>query len=436
MKRLQDMIAQTLPLLVASLVAVASSGSANTEPEEPVRQPVVPAPDTGTFHHRALWMENPSREIVLSWTTRTAGEDHRVYFDTVSRGGDLEAYSGRQTTFKDGAYSFIDEDKPWAKPAFYHHAHLSGLEPSTTYYVVFASGTDKSREFHFTTAPEDDRPFSLLFGGDSRIGTVEPYDHTDRQKMNERMRTLFEENPDVLALAHGGDYCMKAEWRYIEPWLTDHELTTTKDGRLLPIIPTRGNHDRGVVFEEMFPWPGHEGGYYYRTQISAEMAIVVLNTEISLAGDQRDWLEATLKETRPANRWVLAMYHRPSFSSVRDVQDGAGRRNNWVPFFEEYNVDLVMESHDHALKRTLPIRASAPDLKTGIVYIGDGGLGVPQRTPDPTRWWLQSPGFTKPAHHVHILRFGGEELRVTAHGMEGDVLDDFALTPREVAVGQ
>jgi acid phosphatase type 7 len=83
---------------------------------------------------------------------------------------------------------------------------------------------------------------------------------------------------------------------------------------------------------------------------------------------------------------------------------------------------------------TLPIRSHAPDLEHGIVYIGDGGLGVPQRTPDPNRWWLQKPGFATSVHHMHLLEFGEETLRVRALGMEGGVLDDFELKPRMVAV--
>jgi hypothetical protein len=314
--------------------------------------------------------------------------------------------------------------------------HLSGLEPETTYYVVFSSDGEASREFHFRTALGEDKPFSMVAGGDSRIAGSDPYEHTDRQKMNIRLREMFENEPDVMGFIHGGDYCMLAEWRYLEPWLNDHEMTTTTAGRLLPIIPARGNHDRGIGFVEMFPWPDMPNDYYFETRLSPAVTLVTLNTEISVGGDQRDWLTVTLEKARPENRWLMAQHHRPSYSSVRNMQDGAPRRNNWVPLFEQFNVDLVYESHDHALKRTLPIRSHAPDMENGIVYIGDGGLGVPQRTPNPDYWWLQEPGFAKSAHHAHIIRFGEEEMHVRAIGMEADVLDDFTLQPRAVAVGQ
>jgi len=389
-----------------------------------------------TFHHRVLWIKDPSAQAVLSWTTREMGEDHILYYDTVSHGGDVSAYANSVESFKDGKFTMQEADERWVRPAYFHHAHLSGLEPETTYYVVFSSDGQPSEEFNFRTAYATDQEFSMLFGGDSRIAGSDPYEHTDRQKMNLRLRAMFEEEPNVLGLVHGGDYCMLAQWRYLEPWLNDHEMTTTSTGRLMPIIPARGNHDRDIGYVEMFSWPDLPRDYYFETRLSPSVTLLTLNTEISLGGDQRDWLAETLERVRPENRWLLVQYHRPSYSSVRNMQDGASRRNNWVPLFEQFNVDLVYESHDHALKRTLPIRSHAPDLENGIVYVGDGGLGVPQRTPNPSYWWLQEPGMTMAAHHAHIMRFGEEELHLRAIGMDAEVLDDFVMQPRQIAVGK
>lgn len=420
---------------IFALAAVAPA----QETEQPVETPIVDieAREARTMmHFRVLWMKNPASEAVLSWTTREEGEEHIIYWDTESHDGDVSAYANTAETFKDGLFTMTETDEEWVRPAYYHHVHLSGLEPDSTYHVVFSSDGETSDEFHFRTAPDTDKEFAMLFGGDSRIGSSDPYEHTDRQKMNLRMRALFEENPDIIGFIHGGDYCMLAEWRYLEPWLNDHELTTTTDGRLLPIVPARGNHDRAIGFEEKFSWPGFDRNYYYRTELSPAVSIITLNTEMSLGGDQRDWLAETMPVAREENRWVVASYHRPAWSSVRHVQDGAGRRNNWVPYFEEHNVDLVLESHDHALKRTLPIRSGAPDLENGIIYIGDGGLGVPQRTPDTTRWWLQEPGFATSVHHVHVLRFNHDAMHVTAYGMDAEILDDFVLEPRAIPAGQ
>lgn len=386
--------------------------------------------EKGIEHQRILWIANPSTEAVVSWTTRDAGKTHQVYYDKESRGGDLEAYAHRSDSYKNGMFTMVKDDMKWVKPGHYHHVRLKELQPVTTYYFVIVSDGKISREYHFLTAPDDDREFAMLFGGDSRIGGDTPVQHNDRRKMNERMSSILKANPLILGLIHGGDYCQTADWRFLDTWLSDHELVITDQGRMLPIIPVRGNHDIQVGFEEAFPLPEGTGNYYYSVPLSSKVAVVVLNTEISLGGDQRRWLTSELEKLRPRNRWLLTAYHRPAYPSVRSPQDGAARREQWVPLFEKFNIDLACESHDHALKRTLPIRDGEPDHESGITYIGDGGLGVPQRDPDPKRWWFGAEGLAKPAHHVHMLEFGKDNLRGRAFAMDGDTLDDFRIHPR------
>ncbi len=192
------------------------------------------------------------------------------------------------------------------------------------------------------------------------------------------MAKLFaDEANNITCLVHGGDYCMTAQWRHIERWLTDHELTTTPAGRLLPIVPTRGNHDSAVGFEEMFAYPTLDTPYYYSTQLSSRVGLVTLNTEISVAGDQRDWLKAELPPMREKTRWLFAIYHRPAFSSVRDVQDGA----LWVDTGSEQLI-VPLASPD-AVKAMLAMSIEA--CQRHGRYVGICGQG-PSDHPDLAEW--------------------------------------------------
>lgn len=386
------------------------------------------------MHHRVHFMHDPAHQAVVAWTTSDElFESHSVHWDTESRGGDPAEYVHRTGKVRSHPYTLVGRDEENEIPKnIGHHVLLDGLDPATTYYFVVASGDHVSREFHFVTAPDDDRPFQLLFGGDSRRGPQWPEVHKDRRRMNRFLARLLEENPGIVALAHGADYAAKAEWTFVTDWLSDHELTTTSQGRILPIIPSRGNHDRGVVFEEMFPWPGREHDYHYATELSGDAVLLTLNTEISHGGDQRDWLERTLGEYRQKGgpTWVLAQYHRPAYGSVKDFAQGASQRKNWVPVFEKFDVDLVMEGDHHSLKRTFPIRGDKHDPERGVVYIGDGGLGVPQRDPDASRWHLQPPGMTANGHHVHLLTIGKERIEGRALGLDGEVMDEFTISSK------
>lgn len=383
-------------------------------------------------HIRVTWFENPQSEAVVSWTSRTPEKKFTLHWDTSSQQGKISNYPNQETPFQSGQFTMTSKDEGKVKPGFFHHVHLTELTPATAYHFIVSDGENHSKKFHFFTAPANDQPIKLIFGGDSRIGGSEPYEHTDRQKMNDRIRALFERNPEVVAFLHGGDYCQRAEWRYLDPWLTDHDRVHARSGRLLPIIPLRGNHDTQIGFEEMFPSPGLDRSYYFTSQLSSEVAIICLNTEISTGGDQKKWLEKMAPETRQNHRWALAAYHRPAYPSVRNYQDGASRRKNFIPALENNFFDLICESHDHALKRTVPIFQGKPNPERGIVFIGDGGLGVPQRKPDPSRWYFDDRKAVATAtHHVHIIEFSADEMAVRAYNMRGRTVDKFDISSKQ-----
>lgn len=390
---------------------------------------------TEPVHFRVMWAECPQHEAMVSWSTSAESRENVVFYDTEPRRGRVEGYEWKAGSSRSGSYVLSREDvEHGTRPGQYHHVHLKDLLPDTTYYLVMSSDGEVSREFHFRTAPAEDRPFKILFGGDSRIGGYEPYFHHDRRAINRRMVALLEEHPEIIAFYHGGDIAQLAQWRYLSPWLTDHELTITQDGRILPIIAARGNHDNDIGFEEVFWWPGQEQRYTFVTDLSPAVSIITLNSEISHGGSQRRFLQTALETLRPERRWLLTGYHKPAYPSVRGFETGADRRRFWVPLFEANRIDLSLESHDHALKRTVPILEGArhPD---GVVYIGDGGLGVPQRVSDPTRWYLQDEGMTMSTHHAHVLEFNEDTLVGTAYTIGGEVVDRFVLARRDPAAG-
>ncbi|REL39091.1 hypothetical protein DYD21_03800 [Rhodohalobacter sp. SW132] len=410
-----------MALLTITVIVLLAKGSSEEIPEHVIQL----EPSSEPIHIRVLFEQNPATEAQVSWTTTAEGDNHILYFDTEPRGGEASAYRFSSEDIHSGKYSLRPEEE--GMDSWYHHAYMSNLEPNTSYYVMVETDESKSDEYYFITAPDDDRSVALLMGGDSRVGHSRIEEDNNRRKMNERMKQLFEEHPHILALAHTADYTNRAYWSELYWWLKDHyETTTASDNRLLPIIPSRGNHDLDVGFEEKFYWPNRENDFYYATQINSETVMIVLNTEISISGDQKDWLEQTLKEVRPNNRNVAVMFHKPLYPSVRAYDGSERRRRAWGPLLEEHGVDFVAVGHDHALKRTVPILNEKAD-PNGIVYIGDGGLGVSTREVVSDRWYLQSPGMTKSAYNVHFVEFNEDHIGITAFGMNGDVLDEFMI---------
>ncbi len=369
---------------------------------------------TNPAQWRLVWSEHPATRAVLCWNTVEAGSKHELKFRR--RGaGSFETNATTSDQYGDGKLHW-------------HRSELSGLRPDTEYEVQMVSDGRESPLMFFTTAPSDDRPFTLLFGGDSRSSS----EH--RRAVNQMVAGLVEQSraneepaDDILALVHGGDYIADgsdlSQW---SQWMSDHELTVSDEGRLLPIIPARGNHDRGDLFNCVFGFPEDDRNQYVTT-IADQLTLITLNTNESTAGDQARWLEDQLEKARPGTRWLLAQYHRPAYAAVKSP--GSALRD-WVPLFEKFNVDLVCEADGHCIKRTLPIRDGRHD-PTGIVYVGEGGLGVGQRTPKSDRWFVQPPGMVDQGHHVQSLTFRRDELLYRCILLNGEVRDEYRRRPRK-----
>ncbi len=362
---------------------------------------------------RLVWDEAPAHHIRVSWTTWAAGATHTVYYDTVPRDGDPASYAFSLTAERSGRYD-------GQMTPHYHHAELHGLTPSTKYWFVVESDDQLSEEYYFETAPTDDRAFKLLYGGDSRSNRAE------RRGMNGRIAALVEDDPHILALTHGGDYVDDGgDWDEWDEWLSDHARTFTEDGRILPILPIRGNHEGDAGFyNRVFGFPGGDEVDYFVSHVGANLALIILDSNVSHGGDQRTWLEQQLV-AQQERRWIVPSYHLPAYPAVKTPGPAL---EHWVPLFEQYDVDLVCEADGHALKRTVPIR-DGKQATDGIVYVGEGGLGVGQRTPG-NKWYLEGGGMAASAHHVQLLSFSSDALRYEAIGMDGEVLDSYVAAPR------
>lgn len=369
-------------------------------------------------HLRVSWTADPATSATISWSSLKPTNQSFVKYRVKNSNEKFSitpATQGRFLSEKDELH--------------YHHGYIADLAPDTMYEIQITDDERTSAAYFFMTASGIDRSFSLLHGGDSRS------DQTTRQKMNLMIAGLvkasFEDNDlgnDILALAHGGDYVADgsnlSQW---SKWMDDHELTIGADGRMLPVIPARGNHDKSEIFNQVFGFKEKHKNYY-ALNLNPTVRFVTLNTEISTAGDQAKWLNRELKTSRPKNRWVLSQYHRPAYPAVKAPGTAL---QSWVPVFEKYNVDLVCEADGHNIKRTIPIRGNVQD-PAGVVYIGEGGLGVAQRTPKVDRWYLQPPGMSDSASHVFVLSFEADSLKGKCIRLDQTVADEFTLKPRKI----
>ncbi len=369
---------------------------------------------------RVIWTKDASQEATVSWSTSEKGEKHTLYYDTKNHGEDVKKYSFKQACQRNGQYTLEKKEKEKVKPAHYHHASIKELKPNTKYFFVLESDGHLSRPFYFISAPEKGTGFSAIHGGDSRSG------HLARCQMNQFMASLMDENPKITALIHGGDYIVSGRyWGQWRLWLSHHELTTGKDGRVLPIIAARGNHDGGPLYREVFNIEPKQNDWH-TTFLGSDIAVVTLDTNVSAGGSQSEWLEKELKALRPKTKWLLTQYHKPLYPAVKKQPAHA---KIFCPLFDKYNVDLACEADGHCIKRTIPIRDGKSD-PTGVTYIGEGGLGVGQRNPKKDLWYLKG-GAVGSDHHVMLLTFSDTDLEIKTLLLGGKVFDKHSLKVRK-----
>jgi len=407
---------------------------------------LTPLKGTTPAQWRVVWTDDARHEATISWSTAIHGKQHTVHVTTEPHGKDTAKYSMHIQSAKDGAYSINAKEaaESQLKTAFYHHAKLKGLKAGTKYYFIIESDGQFSKPLYFITSP-DKLPFKLIHGGDSRTGLIE------RCKMNLLMTKLVKKDPKIMGLIHGGDYVISGQsWSNWRAWMSHNELLTLDDGRVIPIIPTLGNHDQGVLFYEIFNLKKNAHGteadktqvssnskkgkkgrnktirsYWQTTTLGGGVNIVTLDTNYSALGPQEKWLENQLSTLRPKSSWLIANYHRPLYPAVKTDPT---HKKTFVPLFEKYNVDLALESDGHCIKRTVPIRNEQRD-PTGVTYIGEGGLGVAQRQPKPDKWFLKG-GLVGVGHHVMLLDFQKEHLEIKVILMDQSTKDTFQLKIR------
>jgi hypothetical protein len=377
--------------------------------------------DDAPKHLRVIWEDNPQSEATISWSTDTESGPHTVYFDTKPQGGSTGKYASKVKAGKDFKF---DRDPKSTEDLYGHHAYLENLPAGQRIYFAVQSGEAVSKEYHFDTAPAEDVEFSIIFGGDSRSR------RDARQAVNKRVAALVEKDSSILALAHGGDYVSSGRSLSQQiRWLEDHELTFTSKGRILPIIPTYGNHEAANLHDQIFSEPGGVGKRYFTTMLSPQVSFVTLNNCIDVAGEQKKFLEAQLKKASSL-RWSVVQYHKPVYAAVKGPH--AAAKEHWVPLFEKYGVALACEADGHCIKRSVPIFQDKQDDKRGVVYIGEGGMGAPQRNIHADRWFI-APLKDKNGRgdHVHVLKLGKKTIGVTVVMVDGKIFDSFEVTRPE-----
>jgi hypothetical protein len=405
----------------AGFLAAGGAADAAGGPSDPVATP----PVSGL--HLQFGADASSR-MVVSWHTLRPVRRPRVMLGGMD--GALEQVVEAATV------SYVDGKSGQA--VFAHHARIDRLRADSSYLYAAVHEGAAPRFATFRTAPRGRSAFTFTSFGDQGSPTVgRKYDPppgvtlpgplyvndnlgspaaADTTLGVERIQPLFHLFNGDLSYANLARDRVRAWWDFWE--------NNSRSASQRPWMPSPGNHENELhngpigyqAYQTYFRVPEAAGqteatrGLWYAFTVGAMRVISLANDDVTYqdagdtyvrgysAGAQKAWLEAELSAARrdPGIDWLVVCMHQVAISTAREG-NGAdlGIREEWVPLFDRYGVDLVVCGHEHHYERSHPIRGQAPnstrtpvpsakaldviDTRQGTVHmvIGGGGTSRP-----------------------------------------------------------
>jgi 3',5'-cyclic AMP phosphodiesterase CpdA len=127
----------------------------------------------------------------------------------------------------------------------------------------------------------------------------------------------------------------------------------------VPFYAALGNHDDPT---QRYYKPFNMNGERYYTFAKGSARFFVLDSNY-MDQAQLKWLEEQL--SRATDRWKIAYFHHPLYSSGEKHGSEVDLRTQVEPLFMKYGVDVVFAGHEHFYERIKP--------QNGIYYFIEGG---------------------------------------------------------------
>ncbi|MEY9213129.1 hypothetical protein ABH917_002575 [Thermobifida halotolerans] len=259
------------------------------------------------------------------------------------------------------------------------------------------------------------------------------------------VRAAYAAAPDAALTVHSGDLVNSAnsdsEWAEWYAAVGDESATMNH-------ITTPGNHEYSGWslsghWNRQFPGAGNGPGdddlddTVYYTDFQG-VRFVVLNSNYRNAPwfdvtdwleDQGHWLERVLADN--PNRWTVVTFHHPVFANSPS-RDNRSLRSEWLDILEEYDVDLVLQGHDHSYGRgnLTAHRTDDPAVQTGPVYVVS--VTGPKMYDVSDRNWTANGAEVRvqvaDTQTYQVVGVDNDELSYESRTLDGTLVDAFTIT--------
>ena len=368
------------------------------------------------------WSDDVSTTQTVTWRSDLSGEASFLEYSKADAGPDFpeQAQSIQANT------SILDVD---GVKAFYHNVKMDSLHPGGIYVYRVGREGFWSEWFQFRTAPKQAEPFSFIYFGDAQNNLKSMWSRVIRQ--------AYSEMPQAKFMLHAGDLINRTnkdnewgEWHYSGGFIN----------AMVPSIPSPGNHEYArdenkelyldPHWDKTFTLPqnGPEGlrkSVFYIDY--GDCRIISLDSqEINLNPESRRKQAQWLREVLGNNpkKWTIITFHHPIFSS-KEGRDNKEFREVFKPIFDTFDVDLVLQGHDHTYGRgtNIPQGLNVKDDKAQTVYVVSVS-GPKMYNLSTDRWMDRAASNTQ---LYQIISVEDQKLSFTAFTALGELYDAFEI---------
>jgi predicted phosphodiesterase len=134
----------------------------------------------------------------------------------------------------------------------------------------------------------------------------------------------------------------------------------------------RGDHDNDFRMSQYMQHFNMSKEFYSFN--NGNIHFLIMSTEIpyELGSEQYEFVKSDLENasTNSTIDWIITAYHQPAYISQNDCKGCSPRvtlRELYHPLFDKYNVDLVLQAHNHNYERSYPILYNSKETENPLI---------------------------------------------------------------------
>lgn len=366
-------------------------------------------PSSGAPDQIALsWSGDPKTSVDIQWRTSLAIADNILTYWEEGSTDSIEVKSTVKELYDRLVYGDSRVNN--------HHVGLKNLLPGTDYFYQIKSGNHTSDVYSFQTSNDEDE-FSFIWFGDT-------HNQQDWGDLIQKADSIF---PETTFYSITGD--MVDHGLYRNEW-DDFFGYSGQVFSKKPLMPIPGNHENqddlgNQLYYDLWSLPRNAPT---NTPEESSYSFVYKNTFFLMIDATQDinlltpWIGDQLKSSN--SEWTIVMLHFPPYnwqSAYPDIVE------QWIPLFDQYQVDLVLSGHVHNYMRSYPMKGGeiVKDHSKGTTYVYSVGTSYnPYQIPDKEFYASVQINIGSFFQRVHI---NGSHLSFITFNKDGEQVDRFEI---------